>query len=163
MSPGNLIRLMHTILLNIGSNLGNRRHNLSKAVSAIEKEFGYFELSHTIETEAQGFDSPHSFLNIGMLIRTDLAPLEALHKLQAIERAICPDSHRTPQGGFADRIIDIDIIAIDDMTIDSPELQLPHPRMAERRFVLEPLAEIAPGWRHPASGLTAIEMLERLE
>lgn len=149
---------MKTVLLNIGSNLGNRRHNLSRAVAAIEKEFGYFELSHTVESAPEGFDSPNAFLNVGMMVRSELEPLEILHRLQAIERSISPASHRTADGGYADRVIDIDIIAIDEMVVATPELTLPHPRLAERRFVTGPLAELAPFWRHPLLGLTAREL-----
>lgn len=133
--------------------------NLSKAVAAIEKEFGYFELSHTVESTPQNFVSDNNFLNVGMMVISELPPVEVLHKLQAIERAISPASHRTPEGGYADRLIDIDIIAIDDMVIDTPELKVPHPRMHERRFVLEPLAELAPFWEHPILHATPRQML----
>lgn len=154
---------MHTVFLNLGSNMGNRRMNLSRAVAAIEKEFGYFELSHTIESEPWGFDSPNSFLNVGMMVTSDLPPLEILHKLQAIEEQLSPTSHRNPDGSYADREIDIDIIAIDDISMTTDELTLPHPLMAERRFVLEPLAELAPFWRHPVNGLTPGEMMAKLQ
>lgn len=154
---------MHMVFLNLGSNLGNRRMNLSHAVAAIEKEFGYFELSHTIESEPWGFDSPNSFLNVGMMVTSDMPPLEILHKLQAIESRLSPTSHRNPDGSYADREIDIDIIAIDDISMTTDELTLPHPLMAERRFVLEPLAELAPFWRHPVNGLTPGEMMAKLQ
>lgn len=154
---------MSNIFLNIGSNLGDRRRNLSRAVAAIEKEFGYFELSHSVESTPWGFDSPNNFLNIGMMIVSSLPPHEILLKLQDIEKAISPDSHRTPDGSYADRLIDIDIIAIDDMVIDSPELKVPHPEMAKRRFVLEPLAELAPFWHHPTLHKTPGELLCELK
>lgn len=150
------------VFLNIGSNLGNRRMNLSRAVAAIEKEFGYFELSHTLESEPWGYESVHPYLNVGMMIISDLPPAEILHKLKEIEKAISPESHRNPDGTYADRIVDIDIIAIDDMVIDSHELQVPHPRMAQRRFVLEPMVELAPFWRHPVLNKTPGEMLSEL-
>lgn len=152
---------MH-VFLNIGSNIGNRRINLSRAISAIEKEFGYFELSHTVESEPWGYDSPNPYLNVGMMVITDLEPMEVLRKLQGIEREFNPESHRTADGGYADRKVDIDIIAIDEMVIDTAELTVPHPRMAQRRFVLEPMAELAPGWRHPLLNLTAPEFLAAL-
>lgn len=136
--------------------------NLSRAVAAIEKEFGYFELSHTMESEPWGFDSPNSFLNVGMMVLSDLPPLQILQKLQAIERSLSPAPHRNPDGSYADREVDIDIIAIDELTVDTPELTVPHPRMAERRFVLEPMAELAPYWRHPRLGLTPGELLGAL-
>lgn len=152
---------MSYVLVNIGSNLGDRRLNLSRAMRKIGEEFGDFEISHVVESAPWGFDSTHSFLNLGMSFETDLSPLDLLHKLQEIERSIGGGSHRTPDGGYADREIDIDIIAIDQEIIDLPELQVPHPHMAERLFVLEPLDELAPGWRHPVTGLTPIEMIMR--
>lgn len=154
---------MSNVFLNIGSNLGDRRKNLSRAVAAIEKEFGYFELSHAVESKPWGFDSDNDFLNIGMMIISDLQPLEILRKLQEIEREMGSESHRKPDGSYADRLIDIDIIAIDDLIIDTPELQVPHPRMAERRFVLEPMEELAPFWHHPLLHKTPGEMLHELD
>ena len=154
---------MSNVFLNIGSNLGDRRRNLSRAVAAIEKEFGYFELSHTVESEPWGFDSEHSFLNIGMMILSDLPPLEILHRLQSIEKVMDSASHRNPDGSYADRLIDIDIIAIDNMVIDTPALQVPHPRMAQRRFVLVPMTELAAFWQHPILKLTPGQMLHELE
>lgn len=150
---------MSYVLVNIGSNLGDRRLNLSRAMRKIGEEFGDFEISHVVESAPWGFDSTHSFLNLGMSFETDLSPLDLLHKLQEIEGSIGGGSHRTPDGGYADREIDIDIIAIDQEIIDLPELQVPHPHMAERLFVLEPMDELAPGWRHPVTGLTPIEMI----
>lgn len=129
-------------------------------MAAVMREFGDIEMSHTIETEAQGFESAHKFLNVCIMFQTDLEPTEVLHKLQEIEKGICPESHRDECGGYADRVIDIDLIAIDDAVVDTEELQLPHPRLAERLFFLKPLEEVAPGWRHPVTGLTATEMLE---
>lgn len=151
-----------TIFLNIGSNLGDRRLNLSRAIAAIEREFGYFELSHTVESEPWGYDSPNPYLNVGMMVLSDLTPLEILHKLQAIEREISPDPHRNPDGTYTDRIIDIDIIAIDDIVMDTPELTLPHPRLLLRPFVLEPLAELAPFWEHPLLHQTPAQLLHQL-
>lgn len=154
---------MKTVFLNIGTNLGQRRINLSRAVSALEKEFGYFELSHAVESLPEGFESPNKFLNIGIMVTTDLAPEEVLEKIREIERSISPASHRKADGSYADRVIDIDIIAIDNMVIDTPELQVPHPRMSERRFVLEPLAELAPFWVHPVLHASPGELLSRLD
>lgn len=140
---------MATVFVNIGSNLGNRRLNLSRAMRAIGEEFGEYEISHVVESEPWGFDSTHSFLNVGMMFFSDLEPLEILHRLQAIERSISPDSHRKSDGTYADRIIDIDIVAIDYLQINTPELTVPHPHLLERDFFLRPMAELAPGWRYP--------------
>lgn len=151
---------MATFFVNIGSNLGNRRLNLSRAMRAVAAEFGYFEISHVVESQPWGFDSTHAFLNVGMAFDTDLPPVEVLHRLQEIEKSISPDSHRGPGGGYADRIIDIDIVAVDTLRLDTPELVVPHPLLERRRFFLQPMEELAPGWRHPATGLTPGEMLE---
>ena len=128
--------------INIGSNLGNRLMNLSKAVSAIEKEFGWFELSHHIESEPWGYESKNKFLNIGMLFISDKEPLEVLHILQRIERAFSPASHRNPDGSYRDRLIDIDIMAVDNIEMDTPELKLPHPHLQDRPFFLETFKEL---------------------
>ncbi|MCM1005625.1 MAG: 2-amino-4-hydroxy-6-hydroxymethyldihydropteridine diphosphokinase [Prevotella sp.] len=149
-------------IINIGSNLGHRRLNLSKAMAAVMREFGNLEMSHTVETEPHGFESPHKFLNVCLMFQTDLTPIEVLHKLQAIEKSISSGSHRNTDGSYTDREIDIDLIAIDDIVVDTPELKLPHPGLPSRYFFLKPLEEIAPGWTHPQTGLTAGEMLAAL-
>lgn len=149
-------------LINLGSNLGDRRLNLSRAMRAVGAEFGDFEMSHVVESEPWGFDSTNSFLNVGMAFNSDLPPEEVLGRLQRVERSISPAPHRDASGGYADRVIDIDIVAVDREIIDTPSLRVPHPSLAERRFFLEPLTELAPGWTHPESGLTAAQMLARL-
>ncbi len=149
-------------LINIGSNLGDRRLNLSRAMRAVGMEFGDFEMSHAVESAPAGFDSPHRFLNVGMLFQSDLQPEEVLTRLQAIEKQLGSGPHRNADGSYRDRLIDIDIVAADDLVMQTDRLTLPHPRLAERRFFLEPLKEIAPQWKHPVSGLTARQMLARL-
>ena len=149
-------------IINIGSNLGDRRLNLSRAMRAVGMEFGDLDMSHGLESKPSGFYSTRRFLNVSMLFQSDLEPQQVLEKLQEIENKISPAPHRNPDGSYRDRIIDIDIVAIDDMVIDTPTLKVPHPRLAERRFFLEPLKEIAPQWKHPASGLTARQMLAML-
>lgn len=149
-------------IVNIGSNLGDRRHNLSRAMAAIMRRYGDIEMSHVVETDPWGYESPNKFLNVAIMFRSDDTPLEALADLQKIEHDISGAPHRTPEGGYADRIIDIDIIAADDTILDTPALTLPHPRLAERDFFLVPLEEIAPQWHHPATGLTATQMLAAL-
>lgn len=153
---------MAFILINIGSNLGDRRLNLSRAMRAVGEEFGPYEISHVVESDPWGFDSTNSFLNLGMMFTSSLPPEEILRRLQEIEHSISPESHRNPDGSYADRVVDIDIVAIDDEMIDSDILKVPHPHLEERTFFLEPLAELAPAWRHPATGLNPMEMLMRL-
>lgn len=98
-----------------------------------------------------------------MAFNTDKTPHEVLEALQRIEREISPESHRNSSGGYADRVIDIDIVAIDRLEISDERLTIPHPHLASRRFFLEPLQELAPGWTHPATGLDAATMLCTLE
>lgn len=149
--------------LNIGSNIGNRRLNLSKAVAEIEKLVGYFELSHTLETHPWGYVSDKTFLNVGMSFQTDLSPEELLDALQEIEGRLNKTPHRHADGSYADREVDIDIVALDELTIDTDRLKVPHPHLAERDFFLLPMKELAPGWHHPRTGLSPDEMIEALE
>lgn len=151
------------VFLNIGSNLGNRRLHLSRAVSALEKEFGYFELSHTVESKPQGYESSREFLNVGMMVNTNLTPDQLIDRVLEIEKSLSPVPHRDAAGEYIDREVDIDIIAIDDMIIDTPRLSVPHPRMQERRFVLEPMAELARFWVHPLLKKTPAELLRELD
>lgn len=153
------------IHINIGSNLGDREAQLRMAVERILSVFpGEVKYSDTIETPAWGFESEHPFLNIGVSITlsSPVAPVDILHTLQAIEREISGAPHRDAAGDYIDRPLDIDLIAVDDMVLDTPELSLPHPRMHEREFVLVPLAETAPYWRHPLLRMTARELLALL-
>lgn len=132
------------VYLNIGTNLGERNLNLSRAVARIAREFGAFRLSHAVESEPWGFNSPNKFMNVCMAIDTDLEPEMLLDRLQSIEREFSPDSHRNADGSYADRLIDIDIVAIDTLRIDTPRLKVPHPHLHDRTFFSEPLAELAP-------------------
>lgn len=150
--------------INIGSNIGDRLALLGEAVAAVERELGAkAEVSAVVESEPWGFDSPNMFLNIGVNVEVgDLAPLELLHHLQAAQRSVDDSSHRKADGSYADRRVDIDLIALGAAVVDTAELTLPHPRMAQRDFVLRPMMELLPEWRHPISGLTAGEMLGRV-
>lgn len=149
-------------IINIGSNLGDRRLNLSRAMAAIMRNWGNIEMSHVVETEAQGFESEHKFLNLGIMFSSGEEPHDVLRQLREIERSISPASHRNEDGTYADRLIDIDIVAIDEQVISDEQLKVPHPHLAERDFFLVPLEEIAPAWKHPLTGLTPTEMLTSL-
>lgn len=148
--------------LNIGSNLGNVKLNISRALRELEARYGYFETSKMVESEPWGFESDHKFSNIAVMVITDKTPEEVLADLKEIEAKLNPTPHRTPEGGYADRVLDIDIMAVDDMVVDLPGLQIPHPHLAKRKFFLEPFDQLAPMWRHPVTGLTCAEMLDNL-
>lgn len=148
--------------LNIGSNLGNPKLNLSRALRAIEEKFGYFETSTMMESKPWGFVSPHTFANMAVMVISDKSPHEVLDDIHDIEQRFNTSSHRDEHGNYRDRILDIDIMAADDAVIDTDGLTIPHRHLPERDFFLTPLAELAPTWRHPKTGLTCAEMLGRL-
>lgn len=143
---------MPTIYLNIGTNLGDRQENINKAISLIEKELNCTTSSRSeiFESEPWGFISRNPFYNICIALESDINPFRLLTVIKGIEKKMGGSVHRTPSGEYADRIIDIDIIAIDDLIIESPELTIPHPRLMEREFFLVPLKQVAPSWLHPS-------------
>lgn len=145
----------------LGSNLGNRRAYLDGAVAAMRRHpaITVRRVSSWIETEPVGGPPGQGkYLNGAAEIETRLSPQELLGALLAIEREF-GRVRETPAGP---RTLDLDLLLYDDRIIDEPGLVLPHPRMAERRFVLGPLAEIAPEARHPRANATVADLLARL-
>lgn len=145
--------------LNIGSNIGQRRDNLYRAVVALAAGTGGCAVSSIVESEPWGFESENRFMNLGVSLVSDIEPHEMLDLIHDIEHRLGSASHRDEQGNYIDRLVDIDIVAIDDLVINTPTLQVPHPHLAERDFFLRPMIQLAPEWRHPVTGLTAAEML----
>ena len=137
---------MHQVYLGLGSNLGNRRVLLKRAVRLIGERVGKVTRQSTfIETEPWGFESANKFLNAVILCETGMSPREVLEATQQIERNMGrqkmvhgTSSNRT----YTDRPIDIDILLYDDLTVDEPDLKIPHPRMEQRDFVMIPLREV---------------------
>ncbi len=133
---------MPTTYLSLGSNLGDRRQLLHTAINEIAERVGRVEaISSCIETEPVGFDSVHLFLNMAVRVRTDLSPYELLKVLKQLERDL-GRTRKSHDGVHYDRTIDIDILLYDSLEVNSDELQIPHPRMWERDFVMRPLKEI---------------------
>jgi len=144
----------HQVFLGLGSNLGDRRQLLLQAIRLIGERVGrVLRQSSFIETEPWGFQSDNRFLNAVILCMTDKTPREVLRLTQTIERDLgrtkksaSPPSPRTPVPPclpiYSDRPIDIDILLYDDLTVDEPDLKIPHPLMHERNFVMIPLEEI---------------------
>ena len=148
--------------LNIGSNLGDRQAGIKQAIGRLAALGSVEAVSSSIETPAWGFVSQHEFLNVGLVLESHSEPLALLHAIHSIERGLGSSSHRTPEGGYADRLVDIDVVAIDGLTLSTSELTVPHPHLPEREFYLAPMAQIAPHWQHPTLHLTAAQMLSAL-
>ena len=149
--------------LSLGANLGNRRKQLITAAAIIAERAGdILALSDFYETASWGYTSEHPFLNIAIKLETPLFPSELLTTIQQIEREL----GRTPkekEGSYEDRPIDIDILLYDNLIQKTPELEIPHPLMHLRSFVLLPLAEIAPMVIHPVLNCPITKLLEKLK
>ena len=154
---------MPNVYLGLGTNLGDKDRNLRRAVGHLQKKIGnVLSLSSFYETAPWGFVSEHSFLNAVACLETELAPADVLRRTQEIEKEM-GRTHKSVDNVYTDRLIDIDLLLYDGQILDSHELVLPHPYLAQRRFVLEPLCEIAPPLRHPVLGKTIRQLLEELE
>lgn len=158
---------MTKVYIGLGTNLGDKEQNLRNAVQKIEEQIGkVVSLSAFYMTAPWGFTSENSFLNAAACVETSLSPLDVLKETQKIEREL-GRTKKSVGGVYSDRLIDIDLLLYEDLIIDiiSPwgaELKLPHPLMAERDFVMRPLAEIAPELRHPVLGKTMRELRNTL-
>jgi 2-amino-4-hydroxy-6-hydroxymethyldihydropteridine diphosphokinase len=151
---------LKSVLLALGSNLGDREANLREAVHRLESdEVHVLRRSSLYETAPRDLLDQPWFLNAVVEAETSLFPMQLLKRAREIEQQM-GRRRVTPKGP---RNIDIDILFYGRSVISTAELEVPHPRIAQRRFVLEPLAEIAPDFRHPLTGKTAGEMLAVLE
>ena len=133
---------------------------MREAVKRVAKLGTVRAVSSFYDTVPVGITDQPRFLNAAMLLETELEPLELMRSLLAIERAMGRDRASAPAKG--PRTIDLDLLLMGDVVLNNDELTLPHPAMVERRFVLEPLAEIAPQMVHPVSGLTVAKLLAQL-
>ena len=138
MNPANT----HMVYLGLGTNLGDKQKNLNDAIRMLENQVGEVEkVSSVIETEPEGFKSDNMFLNAVVKVRTALSPFEILDITQDVEKSL-GRKEKSSNGIYHDRVIDIDILLYDDISISTPRLVIPHPRMAQREFVMTPLTEI---------------------
>ena len=132
----------HTVYLALGTNLGNLEVNMQAAIDGIGQHVGtVIRVSSFLVSEPQGFESEHKFLNAVCKVETTLSPYEVLLATQAIERML-GRTRKSVNGIYSDRTMDIDILLYDEISIHTPELTIPHPRMWERPFVFEPLLEL---------------------
>ena len=145
---------MTECLLSLGSNIGDRLTNIRKAVDLLHKSDRVTAKSNVYETPPWGVETQPRFLNCCVMLETDKSPFELIRRIKEIEGEL----GRTACGKWEAREIDIDILTYGDETITTAELTIPHPLMRERAFVLVPLLDIAPGFKHPESG----ESIDRL-
>jgi 2-amino-4-hydroxy-6-hydroxymethyldihydropteridine diphosphokinase len=144
----------------LGSNLGNRAQTLSFAIDRLGRLGTVTARSSFYETEPVGFQDQSPFLNAVVAVETDLEPFDLLRGMLAMERQFGRDRNHSVLNG--PRTLDLDLLVMGDCVVAGTELTLPHPALAQRRFVLAPLAEIAPLLRHPLLTHTMTELLESL-
>lgn len=149
---------MATVIFSLGSNIGDREHHLEQARAGLQDFMTDFKVSRVIETAPQYVTDQPVFLNQVVMGNTDVAPTEIVALTKSLQQQI--GRTKTYQNG--PREIDIDILYYDDFVINTADLVIPHPRIAERLFVLEPLCELAPDWVCPVTRKSVQVMLDEL-
>lgn len=146
------------VFIALGTNLGDRAGNLRRAIAALNRFASVEAVSRVYETEPVGFRDQPDYWNLVVRVRTELEPQPLFEALKEIEQQL----GRTAAFRNAPRVIDLDIIAYDELVLRSESLEIPHPRMHERSFVLLPLAEVAPDFRHPANKQSIEQLIAAL-
>lgn len=159
---------MASVVLITGGNVGNAEQTLGEAARLIDAEVGQVvRHSQIYRTKAWGFEA-EDFRNQVLVVESELEPMQVLEAVNDIERRLGRNRAEEQEiksatgARYASRSIDIDILFYDDLVVESEQLTLPHPRIAEREFVLEPLAEVVAEWRHPMSGKSVQQMYDEL-
>jgi len=138
------------VYISLGTNLGNKVQNLKNANVEIELNCGIVKQKSSIYSSAPwGFESFNNFLNQVILVETNLSPQELIHELLKIETSF---GRNRAASDYQDRIIDLDILFYDDLVLSNSDLIIPHPKLHERNFILEPMRELSPRFKHPVLG-----------
>jgi len=149
---------MHQVFLGIGGNIGNKQANFDKVYTQIQNVLGpILKCSSLYESSPWGFESEDLFWNKVLWVETQFSPAEILRKTAKIEASF---GRKRNGKGYTSREMDIDILYFDDLVMETEKLTIPHPQIANRLFVLLPLAEIAPEFIHPKLGTTSVQMIE---
>lgn len=149
---------MQTIYLGLGTNLGDRTANLQAALNGLAEELVITAVSPIYQTPPWGVTDQPDFLNLCLAAKTDLPPVELLAFVKNLEVEL----GRQPAKRWGPRLIDIDILFYANQLVETENMIIPHPRLAERAFVLRPLADIAPDFVHPALGETMADLSEKV-
>jgi len=150
---------MEISYLMLGGNIGDRKYYLCRGIDLLRREAGRIvTMSAVYESEPWGFDDPRWFLNQVVVVETNLLPLILLETIQRIEQTL---GRRHTHNDYQSRTIDIDILLYGRQMIKTPELVIPHPRIAERMFVLQPMTELAPDMEHPVLHSTMTYLKEQ--
>ena len=153
--------LEHIVYLSLGSNLGDRARNLEKGIALIGQKIGrIMKQSGMHESGAWGYESENMFYNMCIEVKTGISPEGVMEHILGIEREM---GRQRSGEGYADRLIDIDLLFYGRIVLDTNRLKLPHPGIPARRFVLVPLKEIAAEFVHPAMKISVAELLDRCE
>lgn len=154
---------MNITYLGLGTNLGNKKENLERAIKQINEQIGrIISRSSFYDTTPWGFQSENRFLNAVVKVETNLTPEKLLDITQTLEEQ-AGRTGKTDTQGYSDRLIDIDILFFNNIILKNELLEIPHPQIQKRDFVLLPLVEIAPDLRHPVLHCTMRDLLQQLQ
>jgi deoxyguanosine kinase len=152
------MEVQHQVILSLGSNQGNRLENIKQCIDLIHQEIGdVIKVSSLYETPSWGFESD-SFYNCALILQTSYSPHEILDKVLKVERNL--GRIRGGEQGYQARVIDVDLIAYDDKIVNTENLQIPHPLMQNRNFVLLPIRDLNLNWIHPVLKKSILELLQ---